>query len=169
MNTIRSKYTQPDFQFVRFRVGSFEFGIDIKSLKEIVRYREITPVPGAPAFVEGFIRLRGMAVPVIDLRRRFGLPGEGHEPTRIMITSINGHIAGLVVDEVADITTGGKELRLKSAPSLKGAHPWDDCIEAVIESGTRSISIIRLQDLLDEKELGFFDVPVDVDADLASE
>lgn len=164
MRSIRSKYTHPDFQFVRFRLSSFEFGIDIKNLKEIIRWRAVTEAPGTPSFIEGFIRLRSMSVPVIDLRKRFSLDPGTAEPARIMITLLDGHIAGLVVDEVADITAGGKELKLKcEGPEARGGHearPWDGCIEAVLEADGKSVSIIRLPELLSKEELRFFDAPV---------
>src|SRR4030065_1769657 len=106
MKTARSKYAHPDFQFVRFRLSSFEFGIDIRNLKEIIRYREVTAAPGMPSFIEGFIRLRSMVVPVIDLRKRYALDPVVAEPVRIIITLLNGDIAGLVVGEGGDITAG---------------------------------------------------------------
>ena len=163
MKSVRSKYAHPDFQFVRFRLSSFEFGIDIRSLKEIIRYREITVAPGMPSFIEGFIRLRSMVVPVIDLRKRYALDPVVAEPVRIIITLLNGYIAGLVVDEVADITAGCKELKLKNegpGPQGEGARPWDECVEAVIEDGRDSIMIIRLRELLRPDELSFFDGPM---------
>ncbi|MFQ5735743.1 MAG: chemotaxis protein CheW [Thermodesulfobacteriota bacterium] len=166
MKTIRSKYIHPDFQFVRFRMGDCDFGIDIKDLKEIIRYRDITEVPGTPSFVEGFIRLRSMAVPVIDLRKRFGIEPQGGEPTRIMIILLGGHVAGLIVDEVADIIAGGTELKLKSEGQAggRGAQPWSHSIEAVLEADGRHVHIIRLQELLTGPELRFFDTPVPEDA-----
>jgi len=163
MKNIRSKYTHPDFQFVRFRLSTYEFGIDIRNLKEIIRFRQATEVPGTPRFVEGFIRLRSMAVPVIDLRKRYSFEPLFAEHVRIIITLLNGHIAGLVVDEVADITAGGKELRIKSeGPLDKEAlkMPWDECIEAVIDDGKSSIMILRLMGLLSPEELSFFDCPM---------
>lgn len=163
MKSIRSKYTHPDFQFVRFRLSSFEFGIDIRNLKEIIRLREISVVPGTPLFVEGFIRLRSMVVPVIDLRKRYALEPVVAESVRIIITILNGHIAGLVVDEVADITAGGKELKLKSEGPEEHdgqSHPWGECIEAVIDDGKSSIMIMRLLELLSPEELSFFDCPM---------
>jgi len=163
MKTVRSKYTHPDFQFVRFRLSSFEFGIDIRNLKEIIRHREITAVDGMPSFIEGFIRLRSMVVPVIDLRKRYTLEPVVAEPVRIIITLLNGYIAGLVVDSVADITAGCKELRLKSegpwAPD-DDARPWDECVEAVIDDGKDSIMILRLLELLRPEELAFFNGPM---------
>lgn len=163
MTTVRSKYTNPDFQFVRFRLSSYEFGIDIRNLKEIIKHREITAVPGMPSFIEGFIRLRSMVVPVIDLRKRYALEPVVAEPVRIIITLLNGYIAGLVVDEVADITAGCKELQFKSDGPLAlddGASPWDECVEAVIEDGKDSIMIIRLRELLNPEELSFFKGPM---------
>jgi purine-binding chemotaxis protein CheW len=91
-------------QLVTFRLGTEEFGLDVFAVHEILRYTEPTPVPRAPAFVEGVMDVRGTLVPVVDLRRRFELPNaETGEDTRIVLVEFGGERLGLVVDAVSEV------------------------------------------------------------------
>jgi purine-binding chemotaxis protein CheW len=91
-------------QLVTFSIGEEEFGVDILKVQEIIRTMEITKVPKAPAFVEGVINLRGKVIPIIDLRRRFGLATRDHDKnTRIIVIEINNMIVGFVVDSVSEV------------------------------------------------------------------
>jgi len=91
-------------QLVTFSIGEEEFGVDILKVQEIIRMMEITKVPRAPEFVEGVINLRGKVIPIIDLRKRFGLSARGHDKhTRIIVIEINNMIVGFVVDSVSEV------------------------------------------------------------------
>ena len=91
-------------QLVTFSIGEEEFGVDILSVQEIIRMMDITKVPRAPEFVEGVINLRGKVIPIIDLRRRFGLAPRDHDKhTRIIVIEINNMIVGFVVDSVSEV------------------------------------------------------------------
>jgi purine-binding chemotaxis protein CheW len=91
-------------QLVTFSIGEEEFGVDILKVQEIIRTMEITRVPRAPEFVEGVINLRGKVIPIIDLRRRFGLPTRDHDQhTRIIVIEISNMIVGFVVDSVSEV------------------------------------------------------------------
>ncbi len=91
-------------QLVTFSIGDEEFGVDILKVQEIIRTMEITKVPRAPAFVEGVINLRGKVIPIIDLRKRFGLQARGHDKnTRIIVIEISAMIVGFVVDSVSEV------------------------------------------------------------------
>ncbi|MDR2668458.1 MAG: chemotaxis protein CheW, partial [Desulfovibrio sp.] len=91
-------------QLVTFSIGEEEFGVDILKVQEIIRTMEITKVPRAEAFVEGVINLRGKVIPIIDLRRRFGLDSKVHDKhTRIIVIEINNMIVGFVVDSVSEV------------------------------------------------------------------
>lgn len=98
------RQTVPQVQLVTFRLGTEEFGLDVFAVHEILRYTEPTPVPRAPAFVEGVMDVRGTLVPVVDLRRRFELPHvEMGEDTRIVLVEFGGERLGLVVDAVTEV------------------------------------------------------------------
>ena len=93
-----------DEQVVVFGLGDELFGIDIARVQEIIRWQKVTKVPKAPHFVEGIINLRGRVIPVVDLRRCFGLEvvTQGKE-TRIVVVEIGGQIVGLIVDGVSEV------------------------------------------------------------------
>ncbi|MEK9765813.1 MAG: chemotaxis protein CheW, partial [Thalassolituus sp.] len=75
MSAIASKSVEdPVLQWVTFRLENETYGINVMQVQEVLRYTEIAPVPGAPAYVLGIINLRGNVVTVIDTRQRFGLP-----------------------------------------------------------------------------------------------
>ena len=91
-------------QLVTFHIAGEEFGVDILSVQEIIRPMQITMVPHAARFIEGVINLRGKVIPIIDLRRRFGLSTRDHDKhTRIIVIEINNMIVGFVVDSVSEV------------------------------------------------------------------
>jgi purine-binding chemotaxis protein CheW len=91
-------------QLVTFSIEDEEFGVEILKVQEIIRMLEITRVPRAPQFVEGVINLRGKVIPIIDLRKRFGLETRPHDKnTRIIVIEINAMIVGFVVDSVSEV------------------------------------------------------------------
>jgi len=91
-------------QVVVFQLAEQTYGVDIARVYEIIRMEAITRVPRAPQFVEGVINLRGRIIPVIDLRRRFGLPqNEQTRASRIIIVEMNDMTVGMVVDAVLEV------------------------------------------------------------------
>ena len=91
-------------QFVTCRIAHEEYALDVLSVQEINRMVEVTRVPKAPFFVEGVINLRGRIIPVLDLRRRFGLPPTDRtDDSRIMVVLVRQRMVGLIVDEVVEV------------------------------------------------------------------
>ena len=91
-------------QLVTFHIGEEEFGVEILKVQEIIRMMGITRVPKAPEFVEGVINLRGKVIPIIDLRKRFGMATQDHDKhTRIIVIEINNVVVGFVVDSVSEV------------------------------------------------------------------
>jgi purine-binding chemotaxis protein CheW len=89
---------------VTFRLGEEEYALDILAVREINRMMDITRVPRAPDFIEGVVNLRGNVIPVIDLRKRFGLPPrERDKATRIIVTEVGARVVGFVVDTVKEV------------------------------------------------------------------
>jgi purine-binding chemotaxis protein CheW len=104
MDETQKKQDAELMQLVTFSIGEEEFGVDILKVQEIIRMMEITKVPRAPDFVEGVINLRGKVIPIIDLRKRFGLSTRDHDKhTRIIVIEINNMIVGFVVDSVSEV------------------------------------------------------------------
>lgn len=91
-------------QLVTFRLGKEEFSLDILKVQEIIRHMDLTRVPRTPDFVDGVINLRGRVIPVLDLRKRFGLPAdEKTNDTRIIVVDVDNRTVGLKVDAVSEV------------------------------------------------------------------
>lgn len=91
-------------QLVVFDLSAEAYGVDIGSVREIISMQDITKVPETPAFVEGIIDLRGKVIPVVDLRKKFGLPEvERDKDNRIVVVDIAGQDIGVVVDAVNEV------------------------------------------------------------------
>ena len=104
-------------QQVCFMLAGGEYGVDISLVKEIIKpTMEPTPVPQSPFFVEGVIDLRGDIIPIIDLKKRFGLhPVEDQLPTRILVISMEDIIVGFLVDSVTEVIRVNKSA-IQDAP-----------------------------------------------------
>ena len=94
----------PPLQLVSFRLAEEEYAFDILTVREVNRMMEITHVPRAPGFIEGVVNLRGNVIPVIDLRKRFGLPErEPDKSTRIVVCDVDSRVVGFIVDTVTEV------------------------------------------------------------------
>jgi purine-binding chemotaxis protein CheW len=141
-------------QFVVFRLMNEEYGVPIDSVQEIVRVPdELTKVPRTSDLIEGVINLRGVVLPVVDQRRRFGLPSmDRNDRQRIMVFTIRGVRTGFIVDSVSEV--------MRISASLIGASPplseeQQRLIRRVanIEKQKRIIQLLDVDQLLDAKEL----------------
>jgi len=104
-------------QIVVFRLGGEDYGIEINQVREIIRKREITPVPRQPPYVEGVINVRGTIIPVINLKKRFGLLGDpSTQPHTIIVESGEG-LVGILVDSVSEVIRVPKD-RIHHPPSV---------------------------------------------------
>ena len=91
-------------QLVVFVLGEETYGVDIHTVREIIRMQKITFVPDAPDCVEGVINLRGRVIPIADLRRRFRMPAIERGPNvRILVVDIDGEDIGVIVDAVTEV------------------------------------------------------------------
>jgi purine-binding chemotaxis protein CheW len=139
-------------QAVVIKIGDGYYIIDIMKIKEIIKTLKLTAIPKAPDFIEGVINLRGVVIPIIDMRKRFDLPAlKGDNPkSRIVIVSIEKKIVGLVVDEVKEvISLNIKEI--KPPPRmLEGINT--EFIMGVYKYHEDLLMIIKLDSLLTEEE-----------------
>lgn len=93
-----------DLQVVGFRIGDETFGVRISTVREIVRVPEITVVPNAPDYIEGVINLRGKIIPVMDLRKRFGVKdNEPNKKNRILVVEVENKVVGLIVNSASEV------------------------------------------------------------------
>ena len=145
-------------QLVIFDLAEETYGVDIGSVREIIRIQEITRVPRTPEFVEGVINLRGKVIPVIDLRKRFGFrKTEATKDTRIVVVDIGGTDIGVVVDAVTEV------LRLSSdavePPTGVITTADSDYLLGIAKLETRLIILLDLQQALAnmDQEFSTFD------------
>jgi len=148
----QSSKIDDELKSVCFRIDHEEYALDIMRVQEIIRLREITRVPQSPDYVEGIINLRGVLVPVVDMRSRFGLEKrERADENRIVITTIHGKITGLIVDSVSEVIRLPRA-DIEAAPTTGGGLE-DRFIEGIgkLNGGKRVLILIRLEALLDEQ------------------
>jgi len=90
-------------QYITFKLEE-DYGIELTRIKEIIRHQELTVIPEAPSFILGVLSLRGIAVPIIDLRKLFQLPEQQiNEYSVIIVMEVLGRLLGMLVDGVSDM------------------------------------------------------------------
>jgi purine-binding chemotaxis protein CheW len=99
-----AEQTSAERQLVVFNLGEEQYGVDISTVREIIRMSEITHVPDVPASVEGVLDLRGSVIPVVDLRKRFGLAvTKATAQSRVVVVELGGDAVGVIVDAVDEV------------------------------------------------------------------
>ena len=143
-----STVTENVLQLVSFTLANEEYAVDILNVQEINRITEITKVPNAPDHVEGVVNLRGKVIPVINLRKKFGLPEKGAgDTTRIIIMDIQGVTNGLIVDSVSEV------LRIPSdivEPPPVTANMSSKFIKGIAKLENRLIILIDIDKMMGE-------------------
>ncbi|MCW3999475.1 MAG: chemotaxis protein CheW [Candidatus Bathyarchaeota archaeon] len=94
-----------DIQIVNFTIGEVNYGVPVEQVREVRDMQTVTPVPGAPAFVEGVTNLRGQIITVMDLRKRLGLSLGANAGEKIIIIDLGNNAVGVVVDSVTEVST----------------------------------------------------------------
>ena len=108
-------------EFLTFRLGAEEYGIDILRVQEIRSYEQPTRIANAPPFVKGVVNLRGVIVPIIDLRLKLGCElAEYNGFTVVVVLNVRGRVVGAVVDSVSDVLELGKG-DIKPSPELSSS------------------------------------------------
>ena len=105
-------------EFLSFKLGAEEYGIDILKVQEIRRYEKPTRMANVPESIKGVVNLRGIIVPIIDMRIKFKLPTvEYNDFTVVIILNVAGRVLGIVVDGVSDVITLSPD-QIKPAPEF---------------------------------------------------
>lgn len=140
-------------QFLVFKLEDQEYGIDIKRIVSIIRKdMAIARVPKSPEFVKGVINLRGEIIPVIDLRRRFGIASaEDTEETRIIVVKIEDITVGFIVDLVSEVIHLSED-SIENAASLDELGSLD-YIYGVGKSGERLVTLLDLKKIIGINEI----------------
>lgn len=143
-------------EFLAFTLGKEEYGIDILKVQEIRGYEAVTRIAKAPEFLKGVINLRGIIVPVVDMRIKFKLGIPTYDQfTVVIILNIGGRIMGMVVDSVSDVITLAQE-QIKPAPDMGTAFESD----YLIGLGTvdeRMLILVDIDKLMSSAEMGLIE------------
>ena len=108
-------------EFLTFRLGDEEYGIDILRVQEIRSYEPPTRIANAPSFIKGVVNLRGVIVPIIDLRLKLGCEKvEYNGFTVVVVLNVRGRVVGAVVDSVSDVLELSKD-QIKPAPQMNSS------------------------------------------------
>ena len=143
-------------EFLAFTLGKEEYGIDILKVQEIRGYEAVTRIANAPEFVKGVVNLRGIIVPIVDMRIKFNLGEPTYDQfTVVIILNIGGRVMGMVVDSVSDVITLSAE-QIKPAPEMGTAFNTD----YLIGLGTldeRMLILIDIDKLMSSSEMGLIE------------
>ncbi|MBC7603186.1 MAG: purine-binding chemotaxis protein CheW [Ramlibacter sp.] len=134
-------------EYLTFRLGTEEFGVDIQRVQEIRSYEAPTRIPGAPDHVKGVINLRGVIVPIIDLRLRLKCPSADYNPaTVVIVLAVRERVVGVVVDSVSDVMDLS-ESSIKPPPELYSEN-GPEFITGIGSVDDRMLMLVDLESLL---------------------
>jgi purine-binding chemotaxis protein CheW len=143
-----------------FVLGGEEYGVDILKVQEIRGYEKVTPIPSAPAYLKGVVNLRGIIVPVIDMRIKFGLADPRYDSfTVVIILRVGGRIIGVVVDAVSDVVQLAPS-DVKAAPAL-GSVVDSGFLAGLATPGGRMILLLEIEKFLSSGELNLVNQAAD--------
>jgi purine-binding chemotaxis protein CheW len=140
-------------QLVVFDLLDEHYGVDVAAVESIVKLQPITAIPQTADYVEGVTSLRGAVLPVIDLRKRFGLPaGEASKDTRIVVVEMKGQVVGMVVDAVSEVLRVAQE-DIEPPPSIvttvdDGSGNGVNFVTGIAKVGERLIMLLDLGQVL---------------------
>jgi len=143
-------------EVVTFKLGEEEYGIDIQKVQELRGYDAVTRIANAPEYIKGVVNLRGIIVPIIDMRIKFKLGEPTYDQfTVVIVLNIGGRVVGMVVDSVSDVITLTGE-QIKPAPEMGSVLDAD----YLIGLGTleeRMLILVDIDRLMSSEELGLID------------
>lgn len=147
VSALAGQPTEDTKQFITFTLDEQEYGIDIMLVREIKGWSQTTALPHAPSYVRGVVNLRGIIVPILDLRARFGMgvtvPTAMH--VAIIVTT-DTRVTGLLVDAVSDIIAIEPDA-IRPVPQM-GSQGEDSMLEGLVALGDRLVTIVSLERLI---------------------
>ena len=143
-------------EYLTFRLGAEEYGIDILRVQEIRSYEEPTRIANAPHFIKGVVNLRGVIVPVVDLRMKLGCEKvEYNGFTVVIVLNVHGRVVGAVVDSVSDvIELGGEQIR--PAPEMNTSVDTT-FITGIASVAERMLILMDIEALMSSADMGLMD------------
>ena len=143
-------------EYLTFRLGNEEYGIDILRVQEIRSYEQPTRIANAPSFMKGVVNLRGVIVPIIDLRLKLGCDtAEYNHFTVVIVLNVRGRVVGAVVDSVSDVLELSGE-SIRPAPAMNGGFDTS-FITGIGSVGERMLILMDIQALMSSADMGLMD------------
>lgn len=143
-------------EFLTFRLGSEEYGTEILKVQEIRGYDSITQIANSPDYIKGVINLRGIIVPIIDMRIKFDLGQATYDQfTVVIILTVAGRVMGIVVDGVSDVITLTDE-QMRQAPGL-GSVIDTEYIMGLGTVDERMLILIDIEKLMSRNDMGLIE------------
>ena len=142
-----------EIKVIVFALGSEEFGVEVEKVRTIERMQPITRVPKTLPFIKGVINLRGIVIPIIDLRERFGIPQKEYsENTRIIIVAANELEVGLIVDSANDVMDVDSD-NINDPPEIVGGIKAKYLRGVAKVTGDRLLVLLSLSEVLSRSEI----------------
>ena len=140
-------------EVLSFRLGGEEYAISILKVQEIRGYDNVTRIASAPEYLKGVVNLRGIIVPIVDMRIKFDVGNPTYDAfTVVIVLNINGHTIGIVVDSVSDVVTLAPE-QIKAAPDL-GTSVAAEYLQGLGTVDERMLILLDIDKLLSSDEMG---------------
>ncbi|HCY16587.1 MAG: chemotaxis protein CheW [Curvibacter sp. GWA2_64_110] len=140
-------------EFLAFKLGKEEYGVDILRVQEIRSYEEPTRMANAPDFIKGVINLRGVIVPIVDMRLKFNLDEANYDGfTVVIVLNIGQQVVGMVVDSVSDVITLTPQ-QLRPVPEFSSAIGSDHLL-AIGSLDERMLILLDIEKLMSSAEMG---------------
>jgi len=140
-------------EFLTFRLGGEEYGIDILRVQEIRSYEQPTRIANAPHFIKGVVNLRGVIVPIIDLRLKLGCDSAEYNAfTVVIVLNVKGRVVGAVVDSVSDVLELTRE-HIKPAPEMQ-SNVDGNFITGIGSVGERMLILMDIEGLMSSADMG---------------
>jgi len=140
-------------EVLSFRLGGEEYAISILKVQEIRGYDAVTRIASAPDYLKGVVNLRGIIVPIVDMRIKFKVGEPTYDAfTVVIVLNINGHTIGMVVDSVSDVVTLTPD-QIKPAPDL-GASVSTEFLQGLGTVNERMLILLDIDKLLGSEEMG---------------
>lgn len=148
---------QGSAEFLTFRLGAEEYGIDILRVQEIRSFEEPTRIANSPPFIKGVVNLRGVIVPVVDLRIKLGCDlVEYNSFTVVIVLNVKGRVVGAVVDSVSDVLELKRE-EIKPAPEMSSSSVDTAFITGIASVGERMLILMDIEALMSSADMGLID------------
>jgi purine-binding chemotaxis protein CheW len=140
-------------EFLAFKLGAEEYGIDILRVQEIRSYEEPTRIANAPSFIKGVVNLRGVIVPIVDMRLKFNLEQASYDSfTVVIVLNIGKRVMGMVVDGVSDVITLTPE-QLRPVPEFNSTIQSDHLL-AIGAVQDRMLILVDIDKLMSSSDMG---------------